>query len=364
MKKWLSLILAALMLLPLIASAESPNNGVFNSTMFVYTENGKALNVRSTPEKGDNVIGYLKYGAKVKVTEFQGDWACIQYTPDLIAYVQSRYLMWYKPDPKPIPKPTEKPEDPDEKKIQEELKSEEDIVPTKLQAVATRASGWVNMRKKPSKTTKRIETIADGTVVTAYAETTNWYYVTDPTTGKTGYVRKDFLKALPVQEAEVDETTQIGKLNVNGEFLLQCRIPDGYSLQVISSRASKIIATLVSESTRDPQMMLTVAFNEMYADVQRMNDLSEEEIDTLKASYTDMNDVTFEEAETAAGTKLLIAKETGDDEDFVSISSVYMGYSVEFVLYPNADAAESALSEKQIQKAIDFLSDLEFVPAN
>ena len=227
MKKLVSLALAALLLLSLAVSVFA--EPIFNDTMFVYTENGKTLNVRSTPDTGDNIIGHLKYGAKVKVTEFQGDWACIQYTPDLIAYVQSRYLQWYAPDPKPAPEPTEKPEkDEETKKKEAELRSEVEIDPVPLQAKATRASGWVNMRKEPSKTTRRIERCADGAELTAFAETTNWYHVTDPDTGNSGYIRKDFLREIPVPQPAADTAAQIGKLNVNGEFVLQGRIPDGY----------------------------------------------------------------------------------------------------------------------------------------
>ena len=95
-----------------------------------------------------------------------------------------------------------------------------------------------------------------------------------------------------------------------------------------------------------------------------LNDLSEEEMNTLKASFTDLNEVAFSETVTAAGTKLLIARETGSDEDFVSIITLYKGYSVEFLLAPNQDAAHPVLTDAQVQTAIDFLSNLNFIPAN
>ena len=47
--------------------------------MYVYTENGKSLNVRSSHETGDNIIGSLEYGAKVNVTGFEGGWARLSY---------------------------------------------------------------------------------------------------------------------------------------------------------------------------------------------------------------------------------------------------------------------------------------------
>lgn len=364
MKKLIALLLAAVLL---SFTAVSLAGGIIGGpgTMYVCTENGKGLNVRSTPERADNIIGSLPYGAKVDVTDFLGDWCEIRWG-DTYAYVQGRFLQWYKPDAKPTPKPTEDPGKKEEEQKNAELRSETAIDSLRLLARATRASGWVNMRIEPSKETRRVEALADGTELIAYAETTNWYHVTNPATGNTGYVHKNYvtIAPVPIPAPVVDEATQIGTLNVNGEFLLQCKVPEGYKLQVMSARGSKIVASLSSEDVSKPQMILNIAFNEMYANVERMNDLTPEEIDTLKASYTDMNEVTFSEAETGAGTKLLIARETGSDEDFVSIITLYKGYSVEFLLAPNPDAAQPVLTDAQVQTAVDFLTNLEFIPAN
>ena len=367
MKKLISILAALALLLTMTASfASAEGRGLGLGTMFVYTENGKTLNVRSSPETGDNIIGSLKYGAQVNVTGFEGSWARISYQGGS-AWVQSRFLQWYAPGPKPTPQPTPQPApepDPETAQMYAELRSEVSIPQTAMQAQANRTSGWVNMRVYPSKVTGRVQTCPDGAQLIAFAETTNWFHVTDPATGNSGYIRKDFLKIVPVEQPVVDEETRIGTLNVNGEFMLQGKIPEGYKLQVISAQNTKIIAALVAEDASRPQMLLTVAFDEMFAGVGRMNDLSAEEIETLKASFTDMNEVEFSETETAAGTKLLIARETGSDEDFVSIISLYRGYSVEFVLSPNPNAADQKLTDGQVQAGISFLSDLEFIPAN
>ena len=365
MKKLISILAAVTLLLTMaVPFAASAEKSLGLGTMFVYTENGKTLNVRSTPETGDNIIGALAYGAEVNVTAFVGDWARISYMGGS-AWVQSRFLQWYAPGPRPEPQPDPKPQpDPETEQMYAELRSEIGIPQTAMLARANRASGWVNMRVYPSKTTGRVQTCSDGSQLIAFAETTNWYHVTDPVTGNSGYIRKHFLQVMPVEQPVVDEETRIGTLNVNGEFLLQGKIPAGYSLQVISARSTKIIAALVADDVSRPQMLLTVAFDEMFANVARMNDLSAEEIETLKATFTDMNEVTFSDAQTAAGTRLLIAREAGSDEDFVSIISLYQGYSVEFVLSPNPNAAEQKLTDEQIQAGIGFLSDLEFIPAN
>ena len=363
MKKLISILAAVVLLLTAMVSFASAEEGSLGlGTMYVYTENGKTLNVRSTPETGDNIIGQLAYGTPVNVTSFEGSWARITWLGGT-AWVQSRFLQWYAPDPKPTPQPEPEP-DPDTEQMNAELRSEVSIPQTIVQAQAKRATGWVNMRVFPSNETGRVQTCPDGAQLIAFAETINWYHVTDPATGNSGYIRKDFLKIVPVEQPVVDEETRIGTLNVNGEFMLQGKIPEGYKLQVISGRNTRIIATLVAEDESRPQMLLTIAFDEMFANKDRMNDLSAEEIETLKASFTDLNEVEFTEAETAAGTKLLIARETGSDEDFVSIISLYKGYSVEFVLYPNPMAAEQKLTDEQIRTGIDFLSNLDFIPAN
>ncbi len=364
MKKIISALLILALLLPLCAAAEDIIVGDLD-TMFVYTENGGKLNVRSSPYTGDNIIGQLEYGTMVTVIEFMQDWACIEWRDDSIAYVQSRFLQWYEPAPrpKPAPKPTEDPQKKEEeRKKQAELISEVDIDPITLQVHASRSSGWVNVRIEPSAATKRVESCPDGTRLTAYGKTTNWYRVVDPSNGKAGYIHKNYVIEIPTPRPVIDPAAQLGSLSVNGEFLLQCRIPEGYKLQVISARSAKIIATLTSDDILKPQMMLTVAFDEMYANVERMNNLSEEEMELLKASYSDLNEVRFIETETSHGSKLLIAREIGEDEDFVSILSIYQGYSIEFVLSPNPDAADKTLTEEQIQKSIDFLSDLDFIP--
>ena len=360
MKKLVS-ILAALALLLSAAGTFAESIGL--GTMYVYTQNGKSLNVRSEPYTGDNIIGHVAFGDAVDVVHFEGDWAEIAFgaAGHPTAWVQSRFLQWYAPTSKPTPKPDE---DSEAKKMQAELASEVEIEPLAVQAHATRASGWVNMRKSPSKETKRIQTCADGSSLTAFAETTNWYRVTDPATGNSGYIRKDFLTIVPVATPAVDEVTRIGTVNVNGEFLLQGKIPEGYKLQVISSQGSRVIATLTADDGRRPMMMLSVAFDDLYSGVERMNDLSAEDLEILKNTYTQMNEMAFSEAETAAGTKLLIARESGSDTDFVSILSVYQGYFIEFVLSPNPDAAEQILTDDNLKTAIDFLSNLNFIPAN
>ena len=363
MKKLLGLMLVLALLLPVAAGLAGGLVGP--GTMFVCTANGKSLNVRSTPRVEDNIIGHLKYGAEVHVSEFQGDWCVIDWG-DTCAYVQGRFLQWYAPKEKPQPDPAEKEKKEKEAKREKEIASEKDVdEPFMIQVVATRSSGFINMRKGPSSLDKRIEACPDGTPLEVNGETDNWYRVTDSRNGKSGYIFKQYTKLLPapVQPADTDTEAQLGRLNVNGRFTLQCKLPEGYKLDVLISTSSRIIGAVLPTDSKKPRMLLTVAYDEMFADRESLNDLTDEEVETLKASFTDLNDVEFSEMETSHGTKLLVAKETGDDADFVDFISLYKGYSVEFVLSHDTEAEDQTLTDEQIKMCVDFLSDLDFVPA-
>ena len=75
-----------------------------------------------------------------------------------------------------------------------------------------------------------------------------------------------------------------------------------------------------------------------------------------------MNEVSITYKETGYGTKLLIARETGSDTDFVDILAIYKGYFIEFNMTPNPKAASQTLTDAQIQICIDFLTDVDFNP--
>ena len=348
----------------------------YPKTMYVYTENGGKLNVRREPKSGDNVIGQLEYGAKVTVegpVVMFPDWYCIRYSrgDNGVAYVMARYLVNKQPDD--IQKRADqKAAQEEEKKNLEELNRQLASIrsletPLTLVVRATRASGWVNFRVGPGVAADRIASLPDGHELEAISETNDWYQAIDLESGKTGYISKNYVTAIvkpkPIVEiVATEEKEQMGTLNVNGEFSLQCRLPEGYSMQLINTLGQKINALITSEDVEKPMLQLFIAFDELFSNVERMNDLPQEALLDLEKSFTEMNEVEITYTETAYGTKLLIAKEVGEDTDFVDILSVYKGYSIEFVMSPNPQAKTQRLSEEQIQMCIDFLSELDFVP--
>ncbi len=355
-------------------------------TMYVYTDNGGTLNVRSEPwiEKG-NVIGTLNYGAQVHVTaEFDvyPDWYQISYRSGT-AYVMKRFLVSYKPaakkkasvtaTPRPASRVTTTPNANRQRAQQEtqaQLNGEKTVKPFLVAVRATRASGWINFRVLPGVTEERVASLPDGRELQVIGETEKWYHAVDMETGLTGYISKSLTTVLttPAPAATASPTPapfkeQLGKLTVNGEFSLQCKLPEGYQMQVINTLGTRIIASITSENQEKPVLYLSIAYDEMYSAVERLNDLGQEDLQVLEGSFTQMNEVDITYTETAYGTKLMVAREIGADTDYVDILTVYKGYSIEFVMTPNPKAASQALTDDQVKMCVDFLSELDFVPA-
>ena len=379
MKKLLSLLMAVLLMVGVMAPLTA--NAVYE--MYVFTPNGGALNIRDMPSSSGKVVGTYAYGELVPVDHDLGNgWAEVV-RGSVPAYVQTRYLVAYKPGPVIIvtpqptkaPKATTNPEDEksaEEAKMRTEIKSEKDVTPFYVEVCTPRATSWVNFRKGPSKITARLASYPDGQQLIVEGETNRWYRARDPESNVVGYIFKDYVKQINKPVAAVVEVAQpaqdsaqkLGTLTVNGEFDLTCKLPEGYDLQVVNVRGGKIVASVLSQDMTKPQLYLSIAYDELYGDVARMNDLSDEQLAALEATYTEMNDVEITYQTTGHGTKLLIAREVGGDTDFVDILSIYNGYFIEFNMTPNPNAASQTLTNAQIGMCIDFLTDLDFTAAN
>ncbi len=169
--------------------------------------------------------------------------------------------------------------------------------------------------------------------------------------------------AVSADQVKSDKVS-IGKISINGAFDLQCGIPEGYYAKPITVSPDQIIGMFASEDPSRPVMMLSIAFDETYSEVERLNDLDDEALNLLEATYTDSDPtVDLSYGETGYGTRLLIARQTGEDvTNYVSFLSIYKGYFVEFVLIPSQQDEDAMLSDEDLRMCIDFLTDLDFVP--
>ena len=170
--------------------------------------------------------------------------------------------------------------------------------------------------------------------------------------------------------AMAEESTgkvRIGTLNINGAFMLQCSLPEGYTVMPTDMAVDHVYATIKSENPDAPVMQLSVYFDEMYSDVDRLNDLLEdgEAMALLEQTFIDSDpDVEITYGETGYGTRLLIARHESETLDYISFFSIYKGYCVDFALVPSEQAEDKNLTDEQMSLSINYLTDLDFIPAD
>ena len=160
--------------------------------------------------------------------------------------------------------------------------------------------------------------------------------------------------------AEAPEKLYLATVNMNGAFDLQCSLPEGYGFQEVESTDTTYIAVFKMDENR-PMLTLSIAYNELYSDVFRMNDLDADALALIEDSFRQEDEVDISYTETAYGTKVMMVKEIKDTVDYMEFYSVYLGYEIEVVAV--SLNSEEGLTDDQIKMVIDFLSNLDFVAA-
>ena len=164
------------------------------------------------------------------------------------------------------------------------------------------------------------------------------------------------------------ETAEIIKeeTEVNGKFTARWICPEGYISQSLLSSQDGIFISIEPEGDQNGKtaMLVSVAPDEMYADVVRLNDLDEEALKMIENTFREEDEVEISYMETNFGTKLMVVKESHEGVDFVDFYTIYMGYSIELVMTSATFETDAApITDEQIQLAVQFLSNLEFIPA-
>jgi len=158
--------------------------------------------------------------------------------------------------------------------------------------------------------------------------------------------------------AENVEKEDYTVVSVNGAFNIRGITPEGYRLSDILNDDAIMQAKFVSDYPDKPTFDLVISFLEEFANVERLNDLTEEEKKTLVGEDPTLSEE-INIMETEYGTQVMILRSNNPKDDFVCFVTVYKGYEVGLNLYYESG---ETLSDEQIQQAMKFLSDLDFVP--
>ena len=235
-----------------------------------------------------------------------------------------------------------------------------------------RITGWAVLRWAPSHSAPLMATYAAKQQLSVLQETPNWLQVRNEQTGDVGFICKNDV-ASPDTAGEIHEVnmtiadngkTDLGVIDINGAFSLQCALAEGYTIQVIRSASDQMVAIISSEDESKPILQLSVGYDEAYASVDRLNDLDDEALSVLEQTFVETDPaVEISYGDTGLGTRLMIARLNNGYIDFLDFMSIYKGYFVECVLVPSEAAVDKTLTEEQIQMCIDFLTEMDFVPA-
>ena len=150
-------------------------------------------------------------------------------------------------------------------------------------------------------------------------------------------------------------------VTVNGAFNIRGNTPEGYRLVFTEDIESANLSSFASEDPEKPYFDLVISFLDEYADVERLNDLTDVEMKELVDDDPTLSDK-IDIMETDHGTKVMILRSNNQMDDFVCFVTIYKGYEVALNLFPGQGG--DPLTDEQIAWAMKFLSDLEFIPVN
>lgn len=162
--------------------------------------------------------------------------------------------------------------------------------------------------------------------------------------------------------AEGEKKQTFGVIRANGEFTLKGILPEGYKVIPFQLDDDTILSFFRSEDATKPELMLSIAYDETYSDVDRLNDLDDDALAILEKTFTDTDpyaNITYDE--TAYGTRLLLSRTQTESYDALTVFSIYKGYFVEFTITPSKVAVNEKLTDEEIEQCIHFLSELDFV---
>ena len=150
---------------------------------------------------------------------------------------------------------------------------------------------------------------------------------------------------------------EFGTVDANGLYRLTGALPEGYEVSIEIAEEGLLHGVLQHPDSTKPVIAFTIVFEETYAEVERMNDLSQEDLDFLVSTFDSPEEVTY--TETAYGTKLMCVSTQLENWDYLTILTIYKGYMIELNMFAGT-GTDGHLTKEQEKVAIDFLSDMNF----
>jgi SH3-like domain-containing protein len=187
MQKKLVALMVAVVMLTTVAVAALAEVG--NLTMYVYTANGKTLNLRESPTTSSRVLANIPYGAAVRVFQpYSSSWYSIQYN-GINGYVMSKFLVSNPPGPKPHPSPTASPSEGLSNAMFNGFTS------TYYQAEVrpSSPSGYVNLRWAPSLHADIHSRYYLNDLLIIMSQNNSWCQVLDQKNNVMGFMMRSFL---------------------------------------------------------------------------------------------------------------------------------------------------------------------------
>ena len=171
------------------------------------------------------------------------------------------------------------------------------------------------------------------------------------------------LSCAAVLAESVEEKLEMGTVDLNGSFVIKGLIPEGYTYQVLALNPGEFInANLVKEDDpAAPYLNIKVYLADNYLPEAMLEELDAETIKEIEDSFAEDSVVEIGYTRTAYGTQLMKVTEVGDDPDWIAFYTVYRGYEVELVIHVAEGAEDQTLSDEIAEKAVQFLSDMDFV---
>lgn len=187
MKKALITVMLAAVLICTVLPIFSASAAI--GPQYVYTQNGKSLNIRAWPSTNADIIGHIPYGARVTNLEYHdGSWLYVTYN-GVSGYCMTRYFQSQQPAPRPTSKPTSKPTRTPATGLFNGFSKADYYVTVR----PTVPSGFVNMRWAPS-TNYDVQTIYyQGYQLRVISQNSVWAQVFDEKNAICGFIMREFL---------------------------------------------------------------------------------------------------------------------------------------------------------------------------